>query len=269
MDISAFASLNGTRLVRLLSDQNVSGIRVSQSHFAERFAQMLHFSSIINLSMALEDVSGSASAFKPSGISGPSIRNAFLSAQTELVRFIIAGFTPTARTMDGHLPTAESLHTHCEWTGIFSAKHKGKSKKQTTAYEPYRKFYMNRQRGLDIKVQHLRAEIRDSISGLSPALAQLSRMDKAISEAISEASREIFALVPKLLEQRFSRLFDLHRQELPGNPEAADLEPWMKPGGWISAFCMEMRELLLAELEVRLQPVVGMIDSLPPTIIPK
>jgi hypothetical protein len=152
-------------------------------------------------------------------------------------------------------------------TGIFSAKHKGKSKKQTTAYEPYRKFYMSRQKGLDIKVQHLRAEIRDSISGLSPVLAQLSRMDKALSESLSESSRETFAVVPKLLEKRFSQLFDIHRPELPKNPEVTDLEPWMKPGGWISAFCMEMRELLLAELEIRLQPVVGMIDSLPPTIL--
>ena len=266
MDRSAFASLHNSRLVHLLSGLNVSGIKTSQAHFAERFAQMLHFSSVINLSMVLEDVSGVD--FKPSGISGLSIRNAFLSAQRELVRFIITGFTPTARSMDGHLPTAESLHTHCEWTGIFSSKHKGKLKKQTTAYEPYRKFYMSRQRSLDIKVQHLRTEIRDSISGLSPALAQLSRMDNALSESTSEASREIFALVPKLLEQRFTRLFDLHRSELPRNPKVTDLEQWMKPGGWISAFCMEMRELLLAELEVRLQPVVGMIDSLPPTVTP-
>jgi Protein of unknown function (DUF3348) len=42
-----------------------------------------------------------------------------------------------------------------------------------------------------------------------------------------------------------------------------DFEKWIKPGGWLSAFCIEMRELLLAELEVRLQPVVGMINALP------
>lgn len=244
----------------------VSGIKVPQAHFAERFGQMLHFSSVINLSMALEDASGAD--FQPSGISGPSIRNAFFGAQTELVRFIITGFAPITRRMDNPLPTAESLHTHCELTGIFSAKQKGKSKKHATAYEPYRKFYMSRQRSIDIKVQHLRAEIRDSISGLSPALAKLARMDKALSESMAEASREIFTVVPKLLEQRFSRLFDIHRPELPENPEVRDLEQWMKPGGWIPAFCMEMRELLLAELEVRLQPVVGMIDSLPPAITP-
>jgi hypothetical protein len=217
--------------------------------------------------MVLEDVSGVE--FKPSGISGPAIRNAFFSAQTEMVRFIITGFAPAARPMDDSPPTPESLHAHCEWTGIFSATNKRKSKKKTTAYEPYRKFYKSRQRGLDIRIQRLQTEIRDAISGLSPSLSQLSRMDKALSEALSEASREIFAVIPKLLEQRFNRLFDLHRSELPENPEVTDIEPWMRPGGWISVFCMEMREFLLAELEVRLQPVVGMIDSLPPTIIPK
>ncbi|RJP83921.1 MAG: DUF3348 family protein [Desulfobacteraceae bacterium] len=266
MNHSAFASLNSTRFVRLLSDMNGSDIKVPQTQFAEKFAQMLHFSSIINLSVALEDVSGSDCIL--SGMPGPSIRNAFLSAQTDLVRFIAAGFVPAARPADDRLPTAESLHAHCELTGVFSAKYKGKSKKHPTAYEPYRKFYMARQRGLDIRVGHLRAEIRDAISGLSPALRQLARLDQALSESVAEASREIFAVVPKLLEKRFIQSFEKHRRELPGNPETTDLENWMKPGGWISTFCMEMRELLLAELEVRLQPVVGMINSLPPPITP-
>ncbi len=266
MDHSAFASPNSTRLVHLLSGLNVSGVKASQAHFAERFGQMLHFSSVIALSRALEDVS--MTDFKPSGMSAPEIRSTFLSAQTDLVRFIAASFMPTVRRMDDQLPTAESLHTHCELPGIFSVKHKGKSKKHATAFEPYRKFYMRRQRGLDIKVQHLRSEIRASISGLSPLLAQLARIDKALSESLSDASREIFSVVPNLLEKRFSQLFDIQRPEFPENPEVTVFEQWMKPGGWISTFCIEMRELLLAELEVRLQPVVGMIDSLPQTISP-
>jgi len=46
MNHSAFASLNSTRFVRLLSDMNASDIKVPQTQFAEKFAQMLHFSSI-------------------------------------------------------------------------------------------------------------------------------------------------------------------------------------------------------------------------------
>ena len=44
---------------------------------------------------------------------------------------------------------------------------------------------------------------------------------------------------------------------------SSDLEPWLASGGWIVEFCSEMRELLLAELEVRLRPVIGLVESLP------
>jgi hypothetical protein len=263
MDRSALALFNSTRLVRLLSNLSNSDIKITQTHFADRFGQMFHFSSAITLSRALENASGKG--FKPSGMPGNDIRNAFLSVQTDLVRFIASGFVASSRRLDGQLPTAESLYAHCELTGGFSAKHKGKSRKHATVYEPYRKFYISRQNDLDIKIQYLRSEIRDTISGLSPELAHLARIDKALSDSISEASLKIFAVVPKLLEKRFYHLFDIHRLEFSENFEVTDFELWMKPGGWISTFCIEIRELLLAELEVRLQPVVGMIDSIPQT----
>jgi len=265
MDHSAFTSLNSTRLVRLLSNLHALDLKTLQTHFAEKFGQMLHFSSAITLSSALEEVTGAD--FKPSKMSGPEIKNTFLTAQTGLVHFIAAGFVTSSRHKENQLPTPESLHAHCELTGVFSAKKKGKSKKQSTAYEPYQRFYMNRQGNLDIKVHHLRSEIRDAISGISPALAQLAGIDKALSDSLSDASREIFTVVPKLLGKRFSHLVDIQRTDFPDKPEVIDFEQWMKPGGWISTFCIEMRELLLAELEVRLQPVVGMIDSLPQTTV--
>jgi hypothetical protein len=56
-------------------------------------------------------------------------------------------------------------------------------------------------------------------------------------------------------------LLQTHWQTLSGNPEPDDLTPWMFPGGWLASFCGRMRELLLAELEIRLQPVLGLIES--------
>jgi hypothetical protein len=261
MDHSAFSSLNNTRLERLLSGLTVSGIKTSQTNFPEKFGQMIHFSSAIDLSSALDGDSGPG--FSPSAMSGLEIRNVFFSLQTELVRYIAMGFVPSSRRLDDQLPTPASLHAHYEVNGVFSAKQKGKSKKQATVYEPYRKFYMSRQIGIDIRVQNLRAEIRELISGFSPALAQLARIDKALFESLSDASSGIFAAIPKLLEKRFINLFNTHRPELPQNPVVKDLASWMKPDGWIFVFCIEMQELLFAELEVRLQPVIGMVESLP------
>ncbi len=246
-----------SRLVRLLSDLNVSDVEVSQSHFSERFGQLVDLSGSITLSGMLGELS--AVSFQPTGISTKAIKDEFLRVRTALVHSIAKSFVPSV----GRLPTPAKFHSHCKLTGVYTATRSESPKNHAAAYEPYRNFYMARQGDLAVKIQHLRAHIRDSISGLSPELAQLSSLDTGLGDVLSVRTRELFAVVPKLLGTRFGRLLHEHWQELPSKPVASDLEPWMKPGGWISKFCGEMRELLLAEIEIRLQPVLGMIDALP------
>jgi len=265
MDHSTFATLHSTRLVRLLSGVNVPDTRESRTDFAEKFGRMLHFSEAVNLFSALETpVSTDSDLSKsPDCLNSEKIRNQFLTAQAGLVRFIVADFAPTSRRTGNQLPTAGSLHAYCELNGVFSAKNKKTHARLTAVFEPYRKFYISRQRDLENKVGLLRVDIRDLMSGLSPALAKLAKIDQALFESLAVASGEAFAVIPKRLENRFHRLFETLQSEFPENPDTSDFNRWMKPGGWLSAFCLEMRELMLAELEVRLQPVVGMIDALP------
>ena len=265
MDQSTFASLNSTRLVRLLSGLNGPDTRESRADFAEKFGQMLHFSGAVNLFSALEIPvrTDSDPSQTPGNQTCEEIRNIFLNTQADLVRSIVTDFVPTARRIGDKLPTAGSLHAHCELNGMFSAKSKKTSARLATIFEPYRKFYMSRQSDLEVKVGLLRADIRDLISGLSPALAKLAKIDQALFESLAVTSGESFAVIPKLLENRFNLLFETLQSEFPENPGVSHFNRWMKTGGWLSAFCIEMRELMLAELEVRLQPIVGMIDSLP------
>ena len=60
-------------------------------------------------------------------------------------------------------------------------------------------------------------------------------------------SRRAFAAVPTLLARRFQ----LHYPE----PTLAMAQP-------LSPFIVEMRSVLCAELEIRLQPVLGLVESL-------
>jgi len=87
-------------------------------------------------------------------------------------------------------------------------------------------------------------------------------MDKALNDVLSYQTPHLFAVILNFLGRRFRQLLDTHWQELPDKPTACDLAQWMKPCGWISKFCGEMREMLLAELDVRLLPILGMIDSI-------
>ena len=37
---------------------------------------------------------------------------------------------------------------------------------------------------------------------------------------------------------------------------------WMQPGGWLTRFAEELQSVLLVELDLRLQPTEGLIESL-------
>jgi len=261
MDETMAQSLHGSRLVRLLSDLNLSDTGNSGYHFGEKFAQLLHFLGAVNLSEVLK--APVAARFTRSDGSGAAVRRAFLSGQTDLVRWIAGSFLPATAHRKDRLPTAESLNHHCHVTGAFPLNHRKKSKPHAAVHEPYRQFYIGRQRMLDVRVQHLRSDIRNRIAGLSPELAKLARFDRVLAESLAAVPQEILARVPFFLERHFNRLLEKYWHALPENPAPADLEPWMAPGGWITTFCGHMREFLFAELEIRLQPVAGMIDALP------
>ncbi len=263
--VGVLSSLHDSRLVCLLSGLNGSGIEVSQSNFSEKFGKLVDLPGSLTLSAMLGELS--AVAFEPSGISATTIKNAFMEMRTELVRFIAKSFVPGAGRIRDKLPTPAVFHSHCKLTGVYAATRPESPKNHAAAYEPYRKFYVTRQSDLAIKIQQLQSHIGDAISGLSPELAQLSKLNTGLGDILAVRTKELFTVVPQLLGRRFGRLLDEHWQELPNRPGVSDLAQWMESGGWISKFCGEMRELLLAEIDLRLQPVLGMIDSLSETNI--
>ena len=45
-------------------------------------------------------------------------------------------------------------------------------------------------------------------------------------------------------------------------PPGDDPQDWMTEGAWLHRFCQEMKSLLLAELDARLEPVQGLLMAL-------
>jgi hypothetical protein len=264
MDNSAHSSLYGLRLVNLLSELNSVSSKVSKQHFAENFGQLIGLSGSMIISKLHGDLE--EMVFDPTEISAKStpksIKEEFLRVRTDLVRFIAMSFIPNKGTIRDKLPTPEALHSHFQLFGVYAARRSGTPKIHTSAYEPYRKFYVARQRDLEIRINRLRIRIQGAISNISPNLAQLSNLDAAFNKVLSGKTRDLFEVVPKLLGRHFGSQLDKYRATLPSKPSASDLDKWMQPGSWIPTFCEIMRELLLAELEVRLQPVLGMIDAM-------
>ena len=65
-----------------------------------------------------------------------------------------------------------------------------------------------------------------------------------------------------VLERQFENRRAAHRQAQDATQPTDEPALWRQPGGWLHSFARDMEAALLAELEVRLQPVIGMMEAL-------
>jgi hypothetical protein len=114
-----------------------------------------------------------------------------------------------------------------------------------SAYEPYRRHYQAQQREIELKLSPLRAHVRGVLGQSSPKLQKLAALDIALDGILCEREGKLLQKLPSLLEKRFKHLRKAH-------PDASD---------WLPDFGREMQTVLLAELDLRMQPVLGLIEA--------
>jgi len=131
-----------------------------------------------------------------------------------------------------------------------------------SAFEPYRRFYLAQQREMDLKTVPLRAKVREALAAATPPLRQLAAMDAALGQVLADRESRLLTTVPNLLEKRFKALRSAHQQTLEQTQQEDQITHWMKPGAWLARFCNELHTVLLAELDVRLQPTLGLLEAL-------
>ena len=101
------------------------------------------------------------------------------------------------------------------------------------------------QRRMQAGTGHLRGRLRDMLANASPDMARLAELDAAMERSLSPREHTLLANVPLLLGAHFERL------------RTADAG-----GAWLEAFRRDMQSVLLAELDVRFQPVEGLLSAL-------
>jgi hypothetical protein len=129
------------------------------------------------------------------------------------------------------------------------------------AYAPYRRFYEAHQRDMEMGIQPLRFNVRDALAKASPKLKKLADLDATLETILRDREKQLLAKVPVLLKKRFEHLFKEHQQKLVDTQQADNPAGWTRAGGWLARFCNDMQMLLLAELELRLQPSMGLIEA--------
>lgn len=128
-------------------------------------------------------------------------------------------------------------------------------------YAQHRQRYLDQQRHMALRIDALRAHVRQAIAKLSPQLGQLASFDAVMDQLLGGREKKLLATVPVLLERRFGHLRKAHQLGLVAAQRQDDPALWGRPGGWLDVFGKELQEVLLAELEVRMQPVVGLIEA--------
>ena len=117
------------------------------------------------------------------------------------------------------------------------------------SFVPFRRRYFGLQQSMAQAVASLRAQARGAVARLAPAMNRLAALDAVMADTLAAREQALLALMPVLLEKHFTRLRQAPQPELPGTP-------------WLTVFRADMQRLLLAELDLRLQPALGLLDTL-------
>ena len=109
---------------------------------------------------------------------------------------------------------------------------------------PFRLLHAQQQRSMAARIATLRERLRARLAEASAPLARLAQLDAVLERAIAPQERQALTGLPALLTRRAQA------------HHAAD------PRRWRARFWADLQRALRAELDLRLQPVLGLMESL-------
>lgn len=222
---------SGPPLIRLLARLTDIELPASGQALSERLSQWLGWTDAIALSAILNGDTPAALAGQPAGAE-PSER--------EYAR--VRGTLSAAIASDRVLAPAPARSR--SRTSVPAAA------EGPVEYLVYRERYRYLQQAMENGIGTLRTRVRTALAAATPEMARLAVLDAVMERALGARERSLLAGIAGLLETRFERL----RQEAQDTPAAQ--------AAWLDRFRQDMRDVLLAELDVRLQPVEGLLAAL-------
>ena len=258
---------NSAGLVRILAELAVADVADSKQTFAERLGEWLDLKDALALYSALNSAAGNS---PPGAPPAAALRTRLAQVRGELAAAVAAAGTAQPGGANLALPTPLP----------------NAAPESAADFAPFHRYYLAHQRAMAAAVGPLRASARAVLSGQSAALRQLAALDAVLDQALAAREASLLASVPVLLGKRFVQLFEAHQREreaaasdtagqaVTAGPAATgegtagagaapdDPARWMQPGGWLARFCAELQRVLLAELDLRLMPVAGLVAAL-------
>jgi hypothetical protein len=227
--------LTGSTFIRTLASLDDHRAPVAPDAFAQRLAQWFDWTHAFSLSAALGESTTHADV--------PSLvgQGALSADEREFARVRAALGKAIADAPNG---ASETRRVNRPLAGAVAPV-------ETTPidFATYRQRYTACQLAMETQIVPLRRRLRSSLADRSAALAKLAELDIVMEQVVGAQERALLATVAARLEPRFDQLRGV-KDDVP-----------VQPGPWLERFRQEMRGLLLAELDLRLQPVEGLLEA--------
>jgi hypothetical protein len=265
MHVPGRKAFTGPALIRLLARLTDVGLPESEPSLAERLCQWLRWTDAIALSAAL---GGAPSAPAPGDAAADQAPDALCQrVRTSLANAIVrhATLMPQRQQPRGDTRARRDMAAAPSIAPDYSA---------------FRQCYLALQEEMETAIGNLRTLLRAMLTARGSALSQLASVDAVMERVLGVREHNALAAVPGLLAVRFERLRDAQIAATAnsgtsaeaealaptGSPAAlgghAEQSPALLDGPWLDAFRKDMQSVLLAELEIRFQPVEGLRAAL-------
>jgi methyl-accepting chemotaxis protein len=122
-------------------------------------------------------------------------------------------------------------------------------------FAPVHQHVLDLQRHMEMRIDALRDHVRQTLSMASPHLAQLAALDASLQQLLGGREQHLLSTVPSFLKARFARVRKAAETADDANETTATAK------AVANTLNADLHALLRAELDLRLQPVLGMIEA--------
>ncbi|CAB3929912.1 DUF3348 domain-containing protein [Achromobacter insolitus] len=257
--------LSGPTLIRLLTRLTDVDVPQSRQSLSDHLSQWLGWTDAIALSAALNT---SPPVIAPGARMFSSAEERECArVRTTLADAIASDTAATAakRPVPGQAPAP--------------AKQLAALAEADADYANFRQRYLSLQHTMETAVGNLRSRLRGMVAAKNGEMTRLAVVDAIMDRALLPKERALFGAIPRLLQGHFDRLREAEAAALAaaqaeaeaqaeseaapdGEADETPAPTAVTPGAWLDTFRNDMRSVLLAELDVRLQPVEGLLATL-------
>ena len=218
-----------SRLVKLMSELAQLNSSAYDYNLAERLGHFMGVSGSMNLALGLRALP--VTAFDETSESIDIVRKSVLDARERMILRIVESFSSS--DSQNSVPSLAN----------------GVREEALRTFSPYQRYYTSQQIEMGVAIKAVREQLRKDMAGISLEMNRLASLDKVLEVNLETHVRKQFNTVTKGLELYF-------KTEITKQTGEFELDQFLSP------FYQKMRELLLAELDARMQPIFGLLEAL-------